>query len=305
MTLLELLAEGTARLSEKGIAEAELDARYLLLWETGISPAMFLIERGKEADSRTEKCFLELIERRGNRIPLQHILGTQEFMGLEFIVSPDVLIPRQDTETLVEQVLADEKRGRLSGEQGRDKAGPALLDMCTGSGCIALSLAVLGNFRQITAADISPDALAVAEKNAERLLPKQVQKEKNLEFCLIESDLFQNIPKNQKFDIIVSNPPYIPSSVIEELEPEVRDHEPRIALDGAADGLKFYRRLTAKSREFLNPGGRIYLEIGYDQGDAVTKLLKNAGFIETEIIKDIPGQDRVAAAKWPQEGTHV
>ena len=108
MTLLELLAEGTARLSEKGIAEAELDARYLLLWETGISPAMFLIERGKEADSRTEKCFLELIECRGNRIPLQHILGTQEFMGLEFIVSPDVLIPRQDTETLVEQVLADD-----------------------------------------------------------------------------------------------------------------------------------------------------------------------------------------------------
>ncbi len=305
MTLLELLAEGASRLSAKGIAEAELDARYLLLWETGISPAMFLIERSREADSRTEKRFLELIERRGKRIPLQHILGTQEFMGLEFIVSPDVLIPRQDTETLVERVLADETRNRQSGKPDRDKPGPALLDMCTGSGCIALSLAVLGKFRQITAADISPDALAVAEKNAERLLPKQVQKEKDLEFCLIESDLFQNIPKEQKFDMIVSNPPYIPSRVIEELEPEVRDHEPRLALDGMEDGLEFYRRLAAESGSFLNPQGRIYLEIGYDQGDAVTELLKNAGFIDIEIIKDIPGQDRVAAAKWPQEGTHV
>lgn len=297
MTLGQLLEEGASRLSQKGIGEALLDARYLLLYVTGISPALFLIKKNEPADKETAERFFELIEQRGQRIPLQHILGTQEFMGLEFIVSPDVLIPRQDTETLTERVLADQKDEKLSGGD--------LLDMCTGSGCIGLSLAVMGNFQTVLAADISKKALAVAEKNAARLLPEHVRREKGLDVHLLESDLFQNIPSGRKFDVIVSNPPYIPSQVIKELEPEVRDHEPRLALDGTEDGLEFYRRLAAESGSFLNPGGRIYLEIGYDQGPAVRELLERAGFIETEIIKDIPGLDRVAAAKWPQEGTHV
>ncbi|MGI5947338.1 MAG: peptide chain release factor N(5)-glutamine methyltransferase [Lachnospiraceae bacterium] len=297
MTLGQLLEEGASRLSQKGIGETLLDARYLLLYVTGISPALFLIKKNEPADKETAERFFELIEQRGQRIPLQHILGTQEFMGLEFIVSPDVLIPRQDTETLTERVLADQKDEKLSGGD--------LLDMCTGSGCIGLSLAVMGNFQTVLAADISKKALAVAEKNAARLLPEHVRREKGLDVHLLESDLFQNIPSGRKFDVIVSNPPYIPSQVIKELEPEVRDHEPRLALDGTEDGLEFYRRLAAESGSFLNPGGRIYLEIGYDQGPAVRELLERAGFIETEIIKDIPGLDRVAAAKWPQEGTHV
>ncbi len=297
MTLGQLLEEGASRLSQKGIGEALLDARYLLLYVTGISPALFLIKKNEPADKETAERFFELIEQRGQRIPLQHILGTQEFMGLEFIVSPDVLIPRQDTETLTERVLADQKDEKLSGGD--------LLDMCTGSGCIGLSLAVMGSFQTVLAADISKKALAVAEKNAARLLPEHVRREKGLDVHLLESDLFQNIPSGRKFDVIVSNPPYIPSQVIKELEPEVRDHEPRLALDGTEDGLEFYRRLAAESGSFLNPGGRIYLEIGYDQGPAVRELLERAGFIETEIIKDIPGLDRVAAAKWPQEGTHV
>lgn len=302
MTLGQLLEAGAERLSQKQIAEAELDARYLLLAVTGISPAMFLIKRGQQADMETEQRFFELIRQREARIPLQHILGTQEFMGLEFFVSPDVLIPRQDTETLVERVLEDEKRFRADGKEGAKRS---LLDMCTGSGCIGLSLAILGDFKNVTAADISPKALAVARKNAERLLAEAVRKEMKPDVQFVESDLFEQIPKGSRFDVIVSNPPYIPSRVIEELEPEVKDHEPRLALDGTEDGLAFYRRLAAECGAFLNPGGRIYFEIGYDQGAAVKELLETAGFIETEIIKDIPGQDRVAAARWPQEVSHV
>lgn len=301
MTLGRLLQSGADRLAQSGISEAELDARYLLLHVTGISPAMFLIRKNDEADTETEQRFEELIKQRASRIPLQHILGTQEFMGLEFAVSPDVLIPRQDTETLVERVLYDRK-----GIQGC----PSLLDMCTGSGCIALSLAVLGDFRQVVAADISSKALAVAEENARRLLPRrwndwEDQNSGMPRFRLIQSDLYENIPGNMEFDMIVSNPPYIPSQDIRGLEPEVRDHEPWLALDGSADGLEFYRRLAEESGEHLKPGGGIYLEIGYDQGPAVCSLLKTAGFINIEIIKDIPGQDRVVAAKRPQEGTHV
>lgn len=292
MTLGRLLQSGEDMLAQSGILEAELDARYLLLHVTGISPAMFLIRKNDEADAETKERFEELIKRRASRIPLQHILGTQEFMGMEFAVSPDVLIPRQDTETLVERVLYDRKRIQNS---------PSLLDMCTGSGCIALSLAVLGDFKQVVATDISSKALIIAEKNAKRLL----RQDWNGRFCLIQSDLYEKIPAAMKFDMIVSNPPYIPSRVIQGLEPEVRDHEPWLALDGSADGLNFYRRLAAESGAYLKPGGRIYLEIGYDQGSAVRDLLKAAGFINVEIIKDIPGHDRVVAARRPQEGTHV
>lgn len=301
MTLGKLLKSGADKLAQNGISEAALDARYLLLHVTGISPAMFLVRENEETGAETEERFNELIERRASRIPLQHILGTQVFMGLEFAVSPDVLIPRQDTETLVERVLYDRQRMENS---------PSLLDMCTGSGCIALSLAVLGDFRQVVAADISLKALAVAGENARRILPrrwKDWEDENNgtSRFRLIQSDLYDNIPGDMEFDMIVSNPPYIPTQVIQELEPEVRDHEPWLALDGAGDGLKFYRRLAGESGAHLKPGGCIYLEIGYDQGPAVRSLFEAAGFTNIEIIKDIPGQDRVVAAKWPQEGTHV
>ncbi len=301
MTLGKLLKSGADKLAQNGISEAALDARYLLLHVTGISPAMFLVKENEETGAETEERFNELIERRASRIPLQHILGTQVFMGLEFAVSPDVLIPRQDTETLVERVLYDRQRMENS---------PSLLDMCTGSGCIALSLAVLGDFRQVVAADISLKALAVAGENARRILLRRWKdwKDENngtSRFRLIQSDLYDNIPGDMEFDMIVSNPPYIPTQVIQELEPEVRDHEPRLALDGAGDGLKFYRRLAAESGAHLKPGGCIYLEIGYDQGPAVRSLFEAAGFTNIEIIKDIPGQDRVVAAKWPQEGTHV
>ena len=301
MTLGQLLEEGKRCLSEAGISEAELDARYLLMDAAGISAALLLAKKGQEAERSEEERYWEHIQKRAKRIPLQHILGTQEFMGLEFCVSPQVLIPRQDTETLVEQVLADLfPQKRTASDSGRLR----LLDLCTGSGCIAISLGVLGNFREITGADISREALKVAEKNRRHLLPDCVLEEKKMAFSLIESDVFEGL-SGEIFDVIVSNPPYIPSGVIEGLEPEVRDHEPRIALDGDADGLKFYRKVAEESGRFLSPGGRLYLEIGYDQGETVSRLLEAAGFIEVNVIKDIPGLDRVVAAKLPQEGTHV
>ena len=251
MTLGQLLEEGKRCLSEAGISEAELDARYLLMDAAGISAALLLAKKGQEAERSEEERYWEHIQKRAKRIPLQHILGTQEFMGLEFCVSPQVLIPRQDTETLVEQVLADlfpEKR--TASDSGRLR----LLDLCTGSGCIAISLGVLGNFGEITGADISREALKVAEKNRRHLLPDCVLEEKKMAFRLIESDVFEGL-SGEIFDVIVSNPPYIPSGVIEGLEPEVRDHEPRIALDGDADGLKFYRKVAEESGRFQPSAG--------------------------------------------------
>ena len=301
MTFGQLLEEGTKRLSESGIAEAGLDARYLLLDAAGLSAALFLAKRGQKAESAVSERYLDLIERRARRIPLQHLLGSQGFMGLEFLVTPDVLIPRQDTETLVELVLADcfSPKKKSCGINR-----PRLLDLCTGSGCIAVSLGVLGDFCEIVGVDISEKALEVAEKNRCRLLPDTVLKEKKLAFRLEQSDLFDGL-FGETFDVIVSNPPYIPSAVIRELEPEVRDHEPRIALDGDEDGLSFYRRIAGQCGLHLRPGGRLYLEIGCDQGLAVSRILESAGFAEVTVKKDIPGNDRVVAAILPQEGTHV
>ena len=219
-----------------------------------------------------------MIEKRSQRIPLQHITGSREFMGLEFYVNEHVLIPRQDTETLAELILKDYK--------GRK---PVILDMCTGSGCIAISLSKIGGFDDVAAVDLSKEALKVAKRNADVLLgPGRI--------TLIESDLFQAIEPKSRFDIIVSNPPYIPTEIIKELQPEVRNFEPMLALDGREDGLFFYRQLVSEGRRFLNPGGSIYFEIGYDQAESVSALLEDAGFAEIRVVKDAAGLDRVVCA---------
>lgn len=327
----EILDIGADRLSEAGIAEAELDAWYLLSDSFSIDRVHFLMDRSRTVHPGTfEKgwpVFAERIEQRSSRIPLQQILGYQEFMGLSFLVNDQVLIPRQDTETLVEEVLKD--------CQDRETE---ILDMCTGSGCIGLSLAVLGKYRSVSAADISEGALKVALKNARNLFmvqknvirsqskkasetpwrmelsvwtgesrngtgifgnrpgtghPEQVEERR---FTLFQSDLFSE-NGGRFYDVIVSNPPYIPSAVVDSLEPEVRDHEPRLALDGLEDGLHFYRRLAEACRHHLKPGGRIYFEIGYDQGAAVTRLLEEKGYRNVQVIKDAPGLDRVVKAE--------
>ncbi|MFT4105000.1 MAG: peptide chain release factor N(5)-glutamine methyltransferase [Lacrimispora sp.] len=283
MTLQLLLEEGISALSKAGIGEAELDARYLLLEAFHTDMTHFLLDRSRKLseDEFTEKAALEyrsMVEMRSKRIPLQQITGSREFMGLEFYVNESVLIPRQDTETLVELVLKEHKGKKIR-----------VLDMCTGSGCIAVSLAVLGDFDCVTAVDISSEALKVAGRNADRLAGKD-------RIELVESDLFSALDKGRKFDVIVSNPPYIPTEVIRGLEPEVKDHEPMLALDGKEDGLYFYRRLAAECGQYLNPGGAVYFEIGYDQGEPVSGLLKNQGFGEIRVIKDAAGLDRVVCA---------
>lgn len=330
----ELLDAGAARLSEAGVSEAELDAWYLLSDSFSIDRVHFLMDRNRKVHPRTfEKgwpIFAERVERRALRIPLQQILGCQEFMGLSFQVNDQVLIPRQDTETLVEEVLKDCTDREIE-----------ILDMCTGSGCIGLSLAVLGRYRSVSAADISEEALKVALKNARSLfmIQKNVirsqskkvseipwrmelsvwtgEEEKGRNgavifgsrpgtgrameveerrFALFQSDLFSEAG-GHRYDVIVSNPPYIPSAVVDGLEPEVREHEPRLALDGLEDGLYFYRRLAEECGRHLKPGGRIYFEIGYDQGAAVTALLEEKGYRHIQVIKDAPGLDRVVKAE--------
>ena len=202
-------------------------------------------------------------------------------MGLPFFVNESVLIPRQDTEVLVETALA------------MMKPECRLLDMCTGSGCILLSLAKLGTVAEGVGVDISEGALKVAERNRENLGLPQVR--------LVHSNLFESV--EGVFDMIVSNPPYIPTEDIEDLMREVRDHEPHLALDGSKDGLLFYRKLAEESGRYLVPGGSLLFEIGYDQGGAVSQLLDQAGFKDIHVKKDLAGLDRVVyAVKAAEDG---
>ena len=212
---------------------------------------------------------------------MQYLTGSTEFMGLPFFVNESVLIPRQDTEVLVETALA------------MMKPECRLLDMCTGSGCILLSLAKLGTVAEGIGVDISEGALKVAERNRENLGLPQVR--------LVHSNLFESV--EGVFDMIVSNPPYIPTEDIEDLMREVRDHEPHLALDGSKDGLLFYRKLAEESGRYLVPGGSLLFEIGYDQGGAVSQLLDQAGFKDIHVKKDLAGLDRVVyAVKAAEDG---
>ena len=287
MTLYDLLNEGNAALQQAGDTDGENDAKLLLFEAFHLDLVHFLMDRLRplsEQDAKVQeqiRTYREMIEKRASRIPLQQILGSQEFMGLEFYVNEHVLIPRQDTETLVELVLQE--------QQGREKK---LLDLCTGSGCIAISLAVKGGYESVTATDLSEEALKVAERNAKTHQKKIIFR---------QGDLFSALPRTEAgtFDIITSNPPYIPTAVIATLEPEVREHEPMMALDGTGDGLKFYRRIAKEAGAWLKPGGAVYLEIGYDQGKAVSELLSEAGFDKVRVVKDLPGKDRVVCGIWP------
>lgn len=277
ITYREALRRGEDRLAKAGVEEAALDAWLLFSWVTDISRAVYFMDSGRLWTDREEQERYEaVIGKRAERIPLQYLIGVQQFMGLDFQVTPAVLIPRQDTETLVEYALQ-----RLC-------PGDRVLDLCAGSGCIGISLTKLGGAR-VCCADISEEALEVARINGRRLGCDEIE--------WVQSDLLEKI-KEKDFDMIVSNPPYIPSEVIDGLLPEVRDHEPRLALDGTADGLAFYRRLAAECGEYLKPGGALCLEIGYDQGEAVSGLLNAAGWEQVHVRKDAVGQDRVVSAIW-------
>lgn len=348
-------------------------AQYLLYEHDAPEALIPRVLPDAEALSAATTLFQANVDRRRRREPLQQILGIAGFYGLDFVVTKDVLCPRADTETLVDAVLGNlmpeqiasvcaapsgtvpacalrtevESPTEDASATGStvdkcpdflsdvDNEGASLLDVCTGSGCIAIALTKFGAFRDTTAVDISDAALAIARRNAERLLiteadtaadttPCAVSPDESaveasalpgadprtevhlqnaaVDFTLLRSDMFSALAERtedgqmKRYDVIVSNPPYIPSAVVDELEPEVRDYEPRIALDGTADGLRFYRILAEEAVHYLKPGGRIYLEIGYDQGESVPALLAAAGFREITVIRDFGGNNRVVAA---------
>ncbi|MBQ2450582.1 MAG: peptide chain release factor N(5)-glutamine methyltransferase [Lachnospiraceae bacterium] len=271
MTYRQLYEYGVEKLVEAGIDEAKLDARLLLEYICHTDRNTLLVHGDIERNEMEEQFYRMCIEKRATRIPLQHITGEQEFMGLTFRVNQHTLIPRQDTETLVEEGM----RHMYDGMR--------ILDMCTGSGCILLSLLKYSNECEGIGVDISEEALKVARENAQRL---------GLKAEFVQGDLFEPVPE-KKFDMIVSNPPYIETAVIETLMPEVRDHEPMQALDGMEDGLFFYRKIVEKAPGFLTKGGWLLFEIGHNQGEAVSKLMTVQGFKEVEVVKDYTGLDRV------------
>lgn len=264
---------GKAALETAEIPEAALDARLLLEHICETNRNDLLVHGEREVESGKEAAYKAAIGKRSTRIPLQHITGQQDFMGLSFCVNEHVLIPRQDTEILVEEVMREMQDGSR------------ILDMCTGSGCILISLLHYSNWCEGVGVDISAEALKVAAANSQALLPEEKRP------LWIESNLFEQV--EGRFDIIVSNPPYIPTEVIPTLMPEVKLHEPVQALDGMEDGLYFYRKIVEESLRYLNPEGKLYFEIGCEQAEAVSKLMKEAGFEEVRVVKDYAGLDRV------------
>lgn len=301
MTIQELWKEGNRILSAAGITDGMLDARYLLEWVSGHDYSFLLLNPSFEVTEEVEQRYGQAIQLRKNHMPLQYITGEQEFMGISFKVNTSVLIPRQDTEILVETVMEHLQRWKARKRIPKKDHPMRILDLCCGSGCIGLSIwKMLQQSRtemndnahpedipwQIELADVSSQALQVAEANAKGL---------HADVKLIETDLWSHL--EGQYQIVVSNPPYIPSGVVDTLMPEVRDYEPRLALDGTEDGLEFYRRIIEGAKEYMEEEGYVFFEIGFDQADAVRQMLMNAGFGQIVVKQDLAGLDRVIYAK--------
>lgn len=278
MTYREAAGRIAGLLREAGIENETAESMFLMEFACGADRGFYLLHQMDEMPGEQWEKYRDAAAKRCRRIPLQHLTGEQEFMGLPFLVNEHVLIPRQDTEILAEEAIKILKDDCGSGKK--------ILDLCTGSGCIAVSLKTFCPETDVTACDISPEALAVAGRNAEY---------NHVEVEFLESDLFSGISGH--FQMIVSNPPYIPSSVIPELMPEVRDHEPVRALDGGADGLYFYRKIIEECGDYLMPGGWLLFEIGYDQGAAVSEYMREHQFKDIEVIRDLAGLDRVVKGR--------
>lgn len=277
MNYRELYVWGKKQLETAAIKEAAWDARLLLEHVCHTDRHDLLAHGSREVEEEKAVSYKDMIARRAECVPLQYITGTQEFMGLEFLVNEHVLIPRQDTEILVEEALKSLHDGMR------------LLDMCTGSGCILLSLLHYSNDCAGTGVDISQKALLVAKENADRL---------SVRADFVQSDLFEAVPAEEKYDMILANPPYIRSSDISGLMEEVKGYEPRGALDGGDDGLIFYRRISRYGKAYLRRGGFLFYEIGWNQSVAVTEILEKEGYREIRTIKDFAGLDRVVCASF-------
>ncbi len=276
MNYTEAFLMGMQKLKEAQIGEAQLDARLLLEEVCGTDHNTLLCHGDREVSEAEEEQYRKALEQRAVHVPLQHLLGYQDFMGLRFQVNEHVLIPRQDTEILVEEAM------RYLHD------GMRILDLCTGSGCILLSLLHYSNDCEGTGVDISKEALQVAALNAELL---------GIKADFFKSDLYEKV--TGKFDLLVSNPPYIERKVIPTLMEEVREYDPYIALDGGEDGLDFYRRIIGGAQDYLKRGGQILMEIGSGQAQAVSELLREAGFKEIDVCRDFAGLDRVVSGRLP------
>lgn len=294
MTYREAINLGEKVLNMADVADAKIDAWLLLEMVCKIDRSFYYLHMEDEVAEEQLSEYEIALRKRAEHVPLQYIVGEAEFMGLKFKVNSNVLIPRQDTETLVEEAL----------KHLGDVEKPEILDMCTGSGCILLSLLLERQDACGTGVDVSPEALEVAKKNAGIL-----KVENRADF--VESDLFsapyfceKGGKDSGKYDILISNPPYIATEEIETLMEEVRLHDPRKALDGMEDGLYFYRKITAEAGRYLKPGGWLLYEIGCTQGEAVSTMMKAAGFTGVQIVKDLPGLDRVVLGQ-KQEEIHV
>ncbi|MDR1699625.1 MAG: peptide chain release factor N(5)-glutamine methyltransferase [Lachnoclostridium sp.] len=274
MTKREALIWGRKVLEENDVPHSDFDAKTLLEYVLHVDYGRILMDESTDLSEDERDKYQAFIERRRRRIPLQHIMNYTEFMGLLFSVSKDVLIPRQDTECVVEWILPIAKNKRI-------------LDLCTGSGCIGISIAVLGESAEVDCSDISEEALHLAKENAEN---------NQVKVRVIKSDLFRDI--TGKYDIIVSNPPYIRTDDINGLMPEVRDHEPKMALDGGEDGCFFYRQIISEASSFLNPEGLLVFEIGCEQAEYVSEYMKKSGYSNIRVGKDLSGNDRIVGGVW-------
>ncbi|MDO4528900.1 MAG: peptide chain release factor N(5)-glutamine methyltransferase [Lachnospiraceae bacterium] len=272
--LKQLIRESVLKLQEAGIADAKTDTFLLLEAAAGITKAGYLLDPDKQLSASEYELFDGFLKRRMQHEPCQYIIGQTEFYGLSFLVNEHVLIPRQDTELLVEEAL------KTTAEDSR------VLDLCTGSGAVAVAIKHSRPDAAVTALDISKEALETAKKNAEK-------NGCGIEFLV--SDLFEDLGAERKFDVIVSNPPYISETEYETLMPEVKDHEPSLALLAGEEGLDIYRRLIAEAPRYLAKGGALLVEIGCSQAEAVSRLFKENGFKEIKVIKDLAGLDRVVS----------
>ncbi|XCH78956.1 MAG: peptide chain release factor N(5)-glutamine methyltransferase [Candidatus Dehalobacter alkaniphilus] len=280
---MELLRQGTQYLAQCGVADARVEADLILAFVLKTTRDKLYAERDRVIASPEKEIYNDFLKRRGQREPLAYLLKTREFMGLDFFVDPSVLIPRPETELLVEKVL--ELGKNIGRERENEEVSTKVLDLCTGSGAIAVAVAYYWNQASVVAVDMSSEALTVAKINAAKM-------NVNIDFRL--GDLFAPV-QGEKFSLIVSNPPYISEQEILECPPEVRK-EPVLALLAGKDGLDFYRRIAMKATEFLSHGGIILVEIGYSQGTQVRELFKAAGY-QTELFSDYAGLDRIVLAR--------
>lgn len=280
MKIREALKKGIELLKTANIETPALEAGVMLCYALRCDRSYLYVYGENMLQPEEEALFFEIAEKRAQGVPLQYLTGEREFMSLNFHVAPGVLIPRHETEVLVETVIQ---------YVGQAEQAVEILDIGTGSGCISVSLASYMKNCRVVAVDISEDALRIAKRNADSHGVGE-------RITFIQSDLFGSLA-DRKFDCIVSNPPYIPSGEIAGLSVDVREHEPRIALDGGSDGLDFYRKIIEKAPVFLKDGGRIFFEVGFGQAEGVGGMLSGC-FRNIEIYKDLAGIGRVVCGQW-------